>query len=283
MSDPKNSVSREDVAAYLLSVPVIVTSRGLSLARQAMGKVMVKRPSQPKPDAVPEAQFSKGPLITANPEFVTANRVHSMFFGPLKVSFFQYTKLQEIRAIARKNGVSRQVIFTPAIAASAGFGYNMDGAIAWVRKTGFANAPAPSPVVAVPKMVIAPATPAIPPAPMTKTKPVPKSTVRPAQGANTFRQRTYVGRIIFLGSAVKPGLNGKPDYETFVLKLETESLAIEKEFIGEHLAELTDQHSLAVGNTIELTALGKTFFTVTVGDKEEERSRNGYAVKVISQ
>lgn len=280
MGDHKKPFSKDDLAVFLLSAPFIAIARGLSLAGKAIVSMLGNRSQRTESAVNPTVPAASGPVITANPEFVIADRIHSMMYGKLKVCFYQYSKLAEIRAIARKNGVSRQVIFTPEIATKAGFGYHMDGAIAWVRETGFANAPPPAPVIALPKTEIAPAAPAHPPM---KEKSTPKPVVNKVQAENSFRSRTYVGRIKNLGNAVKPGLNGKPDYETFVLKLETESMALEKEFIGEHLAELTDQYNLKKGNTIELTTLGRTFFTVMVDGKEDQRRRNGYAIKVISQ
>lgn len=280
MGDHKNPFSKDDIGVFLLSAPFIAIARGLSLSRMAIVSMLGNRSKQAEPAVNLTVPAASSPVITANPEFVIADRIHSMMYGQLKVCFYQYSKLAEIRAIARKNGVSRQVIFTPEIATKAGFGYHMDGAIAWVRETGFANAPPPAPVVAVPKTEIAPAAPAHPPM---KEKSPPKQVVNKVQAGNSIRSRTYVGRIKYLGNAVKPGLNGKPDYETFVLKLDSESLAVEKEFIGEHLAELADQYNLVKGNTIELTTLGKTFFAVMVDGKEEQRSRNGYAIKVIAQ
>lgn len=89
------------------------------------------------------------------------------------------------------------------------------------------------------------------------------------------------GTISFLGKTTRPAWQGKPGYTTFAIKVKRPS-GYEKEFLGEHLAELAKLHRLRNGMPIRIQLLGKRHFTVEVRDGEfETRYMNEYSITVL--
>lgn len=283
MSDSSKPLTKHDIAAYLITAPFTAIEQGFSLAAKA-GRNLISQSKDKedasKPRPIPQ---SSQPLVTANPVFIKADRVWSTLVRETKLSFYLYANAKEIRVNATRGSLKKQIVFTPQIASSQGLHFNFDGALIWVKTKGFVDAPAPAPAPVLSPKVESPGPVADDSKPQSKKEFSKQSSAKPRVADSSYKTKPYFGTIVSLGAVVKPGMNGKPAYETFALKLDLNGGSFQKEFIGEHLAELAEELGLSVGNQIKIVSLGKTFFTVIVEGKEEERNRNGYEIEVLAK
>ncbi|WP_194727091.1 hypothetical protein [Noviherbaspirillum malthae] len=255
-------------------------------------RVVMSSKSKPKriekEVAVPEAVDLPPPFASAC--YTVADRVHSQMFGTLKVCFYHHYKAKVIRIVARKNGFVKEVLFTPSIADARCAPFGMDSAIAFVREKGFttdstrveaitdshqANHSAPS-SGRDPSRSLATKRNASP------TKRLARKSVTETTTANYSKNRPFTGHIIEIGETTRPGRDGSPPYSTFLVKLRSEGDFLEKEFYGEHLAELAEKYDLACGQLIRLQLLGRIKFEVETAGRVEERHRNEYSIDIIS-
>jgi hypothetical protein len=278
------SNSAEDKIEALLIAPFKIWD----VAKRVVMSANAKPKRIEKEVAASEAVDS--PPAFASDSYTVADRVHSQMFGPLKVCFYHHYKARVIRIVARKNGFVKEVLFTPSIADARCAPFVMDSAIAFVRDVGFATpspgakqlgssdkadsgAPQPNPGRsrgAAGQRVGRSAKDA-----------VRHSTVEVTQ-AHRSQNRPFTGHILELGETTRPGRDGKPPYTTFIIKLRSEGDLLEKEFYGEHLAELAEKHDLERGQLIRLHLLGRIKFEVETAGRLEERYRNEYSIDVIS-
>lgn len=274
--NPKDT-KLDKAAAFVLALPYLAVSNALTMARKGL---MSKRMSHQKPLQQQKAG-TPAATITSNPKFLIADRVFSTTMGSLKVCFYQYSSMQVIRVVARKGKCAKEVHFTPAIANKLNVPYNIDSANTWARTVGFREAMLASAPVAVKEPVevdsniieMEPATP------------TPSVTPAPAPALKTesltSKNRPFTGKILSMGETLRPGRGNNPPYTTYAVKLQSEYGGLEKEFIGEHLAELIESTSVKVGDLVRLQLLGRNKFEVLVGGKSESRTRNEYKLEII--
>lgn len=272
--NPPETKRADEVAVFLLALPY--------LALKCAGRMIMKA-AGPKSSTTPESSSEviqdKLPAITPKPLYNVANRVHSTIIYGKKFCFYQYFDAEIVRVTSRGTGVLREEFFTPAIAVENSLLFSIDGAIEWVRgaqPTRFGQVDrkpkrTEKDSVKVETAVLAKATTAPAAAPNDSTIVPP-----PANKAKPF-----TGHILFCGEVERTGLQDKKPYITYSVRLRAESGLYEKEFIGEHLAELVSTHSLKIGMLVRLQLLGKHHFTVVVDGKTERRSRNEFALTVV--
>lgn len=270
--NPREMKKSDEAAIFLLALPYLaLKSAGRFIMKAANMQITTKAESPPA--AIPES----APAITANPTFTVADRVHSSNIHGKKFCFFQYFSTDVIRVTSRGTGVVREEIFTRSIAAENSLVFDIDGAIEWIRTSTPSRGPAPAAKQPSPRKVEAKRAPGakeLAPAPA----PVSESTIVPPP-AN--KAKPFTGNILFFGEVERTGTKDKKPYMTYSIKLQSESGSYEKEFIGEHLAELVTKHDLEIGMLVKLQLLGKHHFTVVVDGKSEPRSRNEFALTVL--
>lgn len=239
--------------------------------------------SKARPKEAPSAPFAEAiPPVTANQQYMIADRVYRTEVCGRNVSFYQYHAAQVIRISCRDLRLLKPIDFTPDTAAGAALVYDIDGAIQWVRKNGLdtnaakqgATPPAPRTSKATVKAAEA------------NEEPIkPKPTVAAAAPVNIIRaagnkSRPFTGKIVSFGiTQIKS--EGRKPYSTYAMTLRSESGSYEKQFIGEHLADLVSEMDLHEGQLVCLQLQGKHQFQVEVGGKMEDRSRNHYAIETL--
>lgn len=311
------SKSKEELAASFIASPFIAIIKAGQMVSKTLGQVE----ENTRVDAVPQRQVSlhDPPAIRpTDPErFLIADKVFSKPCKTFTICFQQYNKLRIIRATARKDGITKELIFTPAIAAARGVVFDMQSAVEWVSEIGFKGVrptnylSSPSATHAAPAAVAAPSPlpPAFqeeafrpqsaptPEAPPPRQTPPPRQAPPPVAPTPQRRQNMassphvlqpgkgakppFEGVIVSMGSIERAGFNGKPGYTTYAITVRKKYSGIEQEFAGEHLAELASELDLETGNNIRIQLLGKARFTVDVRGKTEERTRNEYSIEVL--
>jgi hypothetical protein len=282
---------------------MVIKTAGRLIGRSLTRNPVEAQPAPPAPAPAPAAVQPQGPAATPFATLVPANRVCSTEIGGQRVNFYQYFDAKVIRASCRANRILQEAMFTPAIAEECGIAFDLDGAIQWIWERGFngpraqsvkkASPQQPSPVAnADIDQVAPPFDEPINSVPMARPGAVKAKGQKPAPSASaqTFvhtlvpadeRQgRPFRGRILNFGEETRPARGEQKSYVTYVLRMESESGQYAKDFIGEHLDELVQQHNLSVGQLVTVQLVGKEHFEVEVNGKLEPRKRNHYSIKV---
>lgn len=224
------------------------------------------------------------PHVTANLQYMVADRVHRTEVRGRNVSFYQYHAAQVIRITCRELRHLKPIDFTPAIADGAGLVYDIDGAIQWVRQNGLE-------ATAVKQAASKEAGRASKPAAKTadvKEEPARVKPVAPAAAtaplnivrATGNKSMPFTGRIVSFGiTQIKS--EGRKPFSTYAMTLRSETGAYDKQFIGEHLADLVTDLGLREGQLVCLQLQGKHYFELEVNGKMEERSRNHYTIQTL--
>lgn len=277
------SNSAEDKIEALLIAPFKIWDIAKRVVMSSNGK-----PRRIEPEAVATKVDESIPPF-ASDSYTVADRVHSQMFGALKVCFYHHYKAKVIRIVARKNGFVKEVLFTPSIADARSAPFGMDSAIAFVREVGFTAASSAAKQVAASdrmESITAPAQQAnARPLPEKRHDKPTKNVITHAvvgSAAHHVKNRPFTGHILELGETTRPGREGKPPYTTFLIKLRSEGNFLEKEFYGEHLAELAEKYELERGQLIRLQLLGRIRFEVETAGRIEERYRNEYSLDIIN-
>jgi hypothetical protein len=278
----------------------------IQTAGRLIGRSLSRNPraTQPAPPApAPAAVQPQRPAVPPSTAYVAANRVCSADIDGQKVNFYQYFDAKVIRASSRANRRLQEATLTPAIAEACGVAYDLDGAIQWIRERGFGGArqqPAPpspqqqrGPEQTEDADLITPPfdepfrLPSMARPGMGKAKGQKSASSTPAQPfvhtlvpVDERQGRPFRGLIQKFGEETRAGRGDQKPYVTYVLSLESESRQFTKDFIGEHLGELVEQHKLHVGQLVTVQLVGKEHFEVEVNGKMEPRKRNHYSVKV---
>jgi hypothetical protein len=259
---------RYDHAANLISLPCAALSKTVSIAKRILVRTSKTSNANEQSEKIPLDQAVPIPVQ----KLKIANQVHSIRFNELTVCFYLYVQDEVIRISARKKGFQKEYIFTRAISDGIHAPFTMDSAVDWFKSDGFKSVNAKPEVVtqAEEKRPVAP----VLHLPNSSSNPIIRKKVAAVK-------RPTTGKIVSFGETTRPGRDGKPPYTTYALTINCASVG-EKEFIGEHLAELVASMNLVVGQTIRLHPLGKQLFTVVTNEgKVEERSRNEYAIDLI--
>lgn len=226
------------------------------------------------------------PDVTPNQQYEIADRVCIAEVRGQKVSFRQYFAANVIRITSRDMRHLKPIEFTPAIADGAALVYDIDGAIQWVRQNGLESEAAKraaskssgrpekgaSKTQSPPREIEAEPVTAEPASPAA----VPKSHIVPATGNKSV---PFTGRIVSFG--ITKRTVDKKTFSTYAMKLQSESGAYEKEFIGEHLSDLVTDMSLKEGQLVRVQLVGKHYFEVEVNGVWEERNRNHYSIETL--
>lgn len=244
--------------------------------------------SKPKPKEKDQiSSHSSIPAITRNLHYVVADRAYNAEVLGHRVSFYHYYADRVIRIVCRELRHLKPIEFTPEMAEKERLVFDIDGAIQWIRKNGLdavtVNAMAPMQKrpaaknirVATTKHVAAENNKA---AAVVGDKTNAQLRIVPAVGNKGL---PFTGHIVSFGTVNRTSMQDQKPYVTYAMKLQSESGAYEKEFIGEHLSELVEQMDLVEGQLIRIQLLGKHHFEVEVGGKMEKRSRNHFAIALI--
>jgi hypothetical protein len=278
--DPQAPKKPDDLAFALLSFPFDTLEAIGSRIASAFARKSKQQPKEASPAPVGESV----PDITPNQQYMIADRVHRTEVSGRNVSFYQYHTAQIIRITCRELAHLKPIDFTPAIAESAALRYDIDGAIQWVRQNGLklnAATPAqPAPAIRAGKALSKPsdvkadsmkvqtAAPSAPVAPLN---------ISPATGNKSL---PFTGKIVSFGiTQIKS--EGRKPYSTYAMVLRSETGGHEKQFIGEHLADLVTDMSLNEGQLVRVKLDGKHRFEVEVNGKMEERCRNHYSIVIL--
>lgn len=272
-----------DLAFTLLSFPFDT----LEAIGSRIANAFVSKSKPHQKEAPPEPAGERLPDITPNLQYMVADRVHSAEVRGRKVSFYQYHSAQVIRIICRELRHLKPIDFTPAIADGAALVYDIDGAIQWVRQNGLesdavkraaskgpsrpakTSAKAPAPDVEEEQVKPKPSAPA--------AASTASLNIVPATGNKSV---PFTGKIVSYGTTQIKSEGRKP-YTTYAMTLRSETGSYEKQFIGEHLADLVTDMGLREGQLVRLQLLGKHHFEVEVNGKMEARSRNHFAIETL--
>jgi len=193
------------------------------------------------------------------------------------VCFYHYERAKEIKIKARSNGFVNETIFTPADATAMSLPFTLKSSVKWFRVHGFTKKVEDVPVKEarqVTKSSRAPEAATSADKPAAARLPAPA----PGDGQPVGSKRPFTGKIVDFGPTTRQPAGGKP-YSTYFLALEND--VTRREFIGEQLAELVQEHNLQPGESIRLHPLGKRHFQVEVNGKFEDRTRNEYALQKL--
>lgn len=301
--NPQPLSVKEEAAVNMITMPFMalfsaahMVANGIAKARATKVQATKAPPEPaPRPKAVPVV-----PPSTLTP----ADRVCSAKIAGQNVNFFQYYRAGIIRVSCRANRRLQEAVFTADIADQCNIAFDLDGAIQWIRQSGFprpgqqsAQAGRQRPADTVLDAVDDDSPPfdqlhksprmARPGLDNIGKMPAPKGAADEAMHAlipvDESKGRPFTGRILFFGEEKRQGRPGEKPYVTYVMKLESESNSYKKDFIGEHLGELVEQHKLRIGQVVTVQLMGREHFQVEVNGKLEDRRRNHYSIKTSTR
>jgi hypothetical protein len=303
MSHPPAHSKSDALVISALALPFMAFHKAGSLIARSLSRNPAATPPAPPAPAPAPVQSAPAAAPAFNP-LVPANRVCSAEIDGHNVSFYQYFGAKVIRASCRANRRLQEATFTPAIADECGIAFDLDGAIQWIRERGFgsqrphASQPgSPRKGSSEPRddvdMIAPPFDAPFKSAPMARPGRE-KSKGQPVQAQGATAQpfvhtldpvaehqgRPFRGRIQFFGEETRPGRGQDKPYVTYVLRMESESRAYSKDFLGEHLGELVEKYQLKRGQLVTVQLIGREHFQVEVNGKMEDRRRNHYSIKV---
>lgn len=281
---PQAPKKTDDFAFKLLSFPFDT----LEAIGSHIVSAFTSKPKQQSKESAPVPSIERIPAITANQQYMIADRVHRAEVRGRQVSFYQYHGAQVIRISCRELRHLKPIEFTPAIAEGAALMYDIDGAIQWVRQNGLEATAAKQ---------AAPKAPANSPKGAAKTQSPPwdvkeaPATTKPAVSAASNaglsivpatgnKSAPFTGVIVSFGTTQIKS-DGRKPYTTYAMTLRSETGSYEKQFIGEHLADLVTDLGLQEGQLVRLQLLGKHHFEVEVSGKMEPRRRNHFAIETL--
>lgn len=280
--NPQAPEKSEGMAVTLLAFPFIAIE---AAGHRILAALSSKSKQQPKQPAAAE---QPAPTIPSkHQQFIAADRVYSTEVRGRRVSFYQYFASKVIRITCRDLRHLKPIEFTPAIADSEALVYDIDGAIQWVRKNGL---DADSVKRAVSKTQSRPEKGTSPESTPSggagdkdgKAKPDATTSLAPLNivPATGNKSLPFTGRIVSFGNTTRKGGDQKP-YVTYAMKLQAETGAYEKDFIGEHLSDLVTDLGLRERQLVCIQLIGKHHFEVEVDGKMQARSRNHYTIKTL--
>lgn len=297
--NPQPLTKSEQVAVNLMTVPFTALFSAAHLVVNGIAKARSKTKQAPKAPAQPSISPKALPVSPPS-TFTIADRVCSANIGGQQVNFFQYHRAGLIRISCRANRRVLHAAFTADVAEQCGIAFDLDGAIQWIRERGFPRQDNQSATAGKQRhddAVLGAEDEESPPfdqpykSPRMARPGLEKAAKKSApQGASdqashtlspveNGKGRPFTGRILFFGEEKRNGRPGEKPFVTYVMKLESESSEHVKDFLGEHLAELVEQHNLRVGQVVTVQLMGREHFFVEVNGKLEERRRNHYSIK----
>jgi hypothetical protein len=283
--DPQAPKKSGDLAFALLTFPFDTLE---AIGSRIASAFTSKSKQQPK-ELQPAPSGERIPDITANLQYMIADRAYSAEVGGRKVSLYQYHAAKVIRIFCRDLRHLKPIDFTPEIADGAALVYDIDGAIQWVRKNGFESdtvkrATSKAPNHASKGAAKTQSPPGDVDAESAKPKPVAPAAVSSARlniiPATGNKSAPFTGKVVSFGTTTI-AYEGRKPYTTYAMTLRSETGSYEKQFIGEHLADLVADMGLHEGQLVCLQLLGKHHFEVEENGKMEARSRNHFAIKIL--
>lgn len=277
MSQSVQQHSRTDrILSTIISLPFLLI---IKTGKFAHKKFVLRNERNKRKPVTSSKPINLVPVVTDIPEIQIADRTHSQMYGSVKVCFYQYSKQKVIKIVARKEGVTKELKFTPEVAEQKGILYCMESAIAWARQEGFVDAKPPT-ISSSPKLVKSKKHAELSdssPQPVTEsgtTSSIPKAPIP----NSISKSKPFRGRIIQMGEITRPKVGDKPPYQIYAIRLAAEYGGVEKEFAGEHLLELAEKYDLNVNQVVSIQLLGRREFTVEVNGVAERRTRNEFSV-----
>lgn len=252
-------------------------------------KTKPKPQQQPQPELIESVKKSPDisfPAITPNLHYVIADRAVKAIVNGRNLCLYHYVTYNVIRIVCRELHHLKPIDFTPDIAENNAVIFDIDGAIQWVRKTGLEAAPITAKTYALKASkteVVRDTTRTSPAvkgghdttAPMSVGPSVQNTKTAPSSAP---KGASFTGRIISFGNITRTGSYDKKPYVTYAMKLQSESGAYDKEFIGEHLLELVSEMNLTEGQLVCIQPLGKIHFEVEVKGIMQQRSYNQFSI-----
>jgi hypothetical protein len=278
---PPRHSSMDNAAAYLITLPYIAMARGGALAKTVLTRKPSKQPAKaqaPQPTQVAATVVEK----RAAAPLVIADRVHSELIGSQKVCFYQYNQVRRIKITTRQNGFMKEAIFSPEAAIAMSLPFTIESAAKWIRENWF-EPHAKSHTETLPESSTARGNIAtaksIPAKSDGATEVYPQRFEEKAKLIQS-QKRPFEGQIVDFGVKQMPGHNDKPNYTTYFITLENSRIG-RRDFIGEQLSELVEEHELQKGQHVRLHQLGKRMFQVLERGVKKERSRNEYLIDLL--
>lgn len=272
---PEPRIDKIDRALAVFVFPFNAIQNAAKFAATAIASPASKQ-SSPVAPATSAPTVASEPTVRKPPTvFRAADRVHSHSYGGLKVFFYLYGSEKIIRAVARRDGKMKDLVFTAEIAEQCSLPFSLEAAVRWVGEVGFKNSTAPTS-----KTKQRDVQKAVPAAPIEATPTTTQLAVPAKSASKATSRRPFEGKVVSFGSTQRPPQGDKAGYTTYYLKLHS-NLIGDREFIGEQLAELVEQYQLKAGQNIRLHPLGRQEFTVINEGKTETRHRNEYALDIL--
>lgn len=279
---------KEEKVASILAMPVLTAATSIRMVKAATSQLEERAKARAETQSPPTTDEGMPKVV-----FRIADRLRSHFFGDDKVSFYQYFREDVIIAVSRRNGHQKEKVFTREIAYSIDVAFDLDGAIAWIRQTGFKDAdiaramevppwePYPEERIKKANNAKVDATPTVPAVDKEAGKAETAGHADPesyvTEELPSHRTRPFSGRIVSMGEIEKEGRDDK-SFTVYAIRLKAYS-GFEKEFLGEHLGELTEELKLKEGDQVTLQLVEKRIFSVKVGRRVEKRSKNIYTIR----
>lgn len=283
--DPQAPKKSGDLAYSLLTFPFDTLEAIGSRIAAAFTSKSKQQPKEPQPAPAGE----RIPDITANLQYMIADRAYSAEVCGRKVSLYQYHAAKVIRILCRDLRHLKPIDFTPDIADGAALVYDIDGAIQWVRKNGLESETVKRAVSKAPNVASKGAAKTQSPSRDVEEDPAKAKQVAPAAlssaclniiPATGNKSTPFTGKVVSFGTTTIKS-EGRKSYTTYAMTLRSETGSYEKQFIGEHLADLVADMGLHEGQLVCLQLLGKHHFEVEVNGKMEARSRNHFAIETL--
>ena len=298
MSPPQAHSKSDALVISALALPFMAFHKAGSLIGRTLSRSPAATPPAP-PAPAPAAAKSQPVAAPTFNNLVPADRVCSANIDGQHVNFYQYFDAKVIRVSCRANRRLQEAMFTPAIAEECGIVFDLDGAIQWIRERGFAGQRPYAGRTASPQqsnhadLIAQPFDEPFDSRPMARPgtgKAKGQQAAAESVAAQPFvhtldpvpehQGRPFRGRIQFFGEETRSGRGQEKPYRTYVLRMESESRAHTKDFLGEHLGELVEKHQLQLGQLVTVQLVGREHFQVEVNGKMEDRRRNHYSIRV---
>jgi hypothetical protein len=259
----------DDLAVFIISFPYLAVRAASQLVAKVSGQAAREVKGTPTP--APSSESSAARPGVHQP----ATRTQRVVINSQTYNIYLYAQQQLIRVTSRANGHFREFHFTPTEAAAAGLNFGIPSAISWLQSSQGNPSTTPREVARASTVHVAPPKERAP----TRMPVAKKPTDNPGTSAMDAAKRApFTGSIAFMGEVKRNDPSKKQSYVTYVIRLRS-SNGFEKEFAGEQLAELVDDHELQLDDFITLQFLGRVPFQVKLDDgTTEDRWRNTYAL-----
>ena len=263
-----HTVDKHDYAASVIAAPFRACSYAFQLTQQILAKLDESVTSNE--EIFPKTATDKHTCEMAQSvSIMTADAVHMTNIDDQEYKFYFYRKAG-IR-IKAKNG--KTALFSRENADMQGVPLTFAEAEKWVRlhrETLFNMSSQTQPEEAKP--VNSENTDSLP----VHSPALKKET---SSQVKALPEAPFTGEIMEMKEVIAVNQKGK-EYQTYMIRLRNEE-GIEKDFFGEHLAEIRREKNLEQGQTVKLQKVDRSVFTILVKGKTETWTKNIFTVSVL--